>query len=305
MEGFRRMDTDNNISSSTKSFIIDLSDVLDSRIAEITDQLQGSKKDILDSYKEMVDKTDKDSFHLKDFLYSLQESNTSDGPMSYNNMKKLRDNLDEYLNEAKLYIDIYDKFSKGNLSKIITSKKEKFSFIHYKIKNKNGKEDVTWNPIQLKSNFSLKDDGKKIEVDYSGCYNMFVSQNVFSQPGKYFISMEVICTSTNNYHSIGLVNENHVPNSTCVCCKNECFFMVDRSGNTFNGGLTSSFGAIKFDDKFEPYLMEFMIDLEDENDKKWTYKLNEEEIGPFKLTGKEFKIAVGMCNGGKVNYTFV
>lgn len=305
MEGFSRMDTDNNISSSTKSFISDLSNVLDSRIAEISDQLQRSKKDILDSYKEMVDKTDKDSFHLKDFLYSLQESNTSGDQMSYNNMKKLRDNLDEYLKESKIYIEIYDKFSKDDLSKIIQTKKGKYSFINYKIKSKKGNEEMTWNPVQLKYNFSLKDEGKMIEVNYSGCYNMFVSQNVFSQPGKYFFSMEVLCKSTTNYHSIGLVNEKYVPNSNCVCCKNECFFMVTRDGGTFNGGSSSSFSTINFVDSAQPYLMGFMIDLEDENNKNWTYKLNEEEIGPFKLTGNEFKIAVGMCNGGNVNYTFV
>ena len=48
--GFKRFQSDNNISSSTKNFINELSNVMDSRIAEINDQLQKSKREILEKY---------------------------------------------------------------------------------------------------------------------------------------------------------------------------------------------------------------------------------------------------------------
>jgi hypothetical protein len=296
------MDSDVNMSSSSKNFINDLSNVLDSRIAEINDQLQKSKREILEKYKQMMDETDKNSIHMKDFFYSLQDNDFSGGIKSIENMKKFRDNLDEYLKDAGRYLEIYDKFSKENLSKIISNNKGVFSFIEFKI-NKSSTECL-WSKTQPKQNFTLDEEGRNLTVTYSGCYELFYSSNVFKE-GVNIIKLEVLCVTTTGYHSIGLVNEKYENSSHCVCCKNEPFFMLTKNGDTFNAGISSNLAEVKLVDSLEPYLFEFNINLEDVNDKKWSFKFKDIEYGPFKLIGNEFRIAAGMCNGGKVKYTFL
>ena len=302
--GFKRFQSDNNISSSTKNFINELSNVMDSRIAEINDQLQKSKREILEKYKEMVDETDKNSIHMKDYFYSLQSDDYNGGIKSIENMRKFRDHLDEYLKDAGRYVEIHDKFSKEDLSKIIRQNKGNFHFINYKIKAKKGFVDCNWNLSQPKMHHKLDEEKKVMDVKYEGCYELYSTENVFKE-GKHKINLEVLCETTQNYHSIGLVNEKYVPDSNCVCCKNECFFMVSKNGDTFNGGVKGNLANVKLEDSLEPYLLEIEIDLDDPEDKKWSFKLKEEEYGPFKITGEQFKIAAGMCNGGKVKYTIL
>ena len=81
--------------------------------------------------------------------------------------------------------------------------------------------------------------------------------------------------------------------------------MVQRGGDSFNGGINGNIAGVKFEDSVEPYLFEIEVDLDDESNKNWSFKLKGEEYGPYSLKGNEFKIAAGMCNGGKVKYTFL
>lgn len=301
--GFNRLQSDNNISSNTKNFINELSNVMDSRIAEINDQLQQSKREVLESYKEMIDETDKNSIHIKDYFNIMQNECSSNGIEKIEMMRKFRDNLTTYLNDAGKFAEIHDKFANDKLSDIITKKKDKYCFINYKINPKPGV--VLWNKTQDKQNFSLENEGQIMSVNFTGCYELYKSENVFKE-GKFSISMEVVCEQTSGYHSIGLVNEEFAFNSSCICCKNACFFMVNKLGDCFNNAVTTNYSGIKFEDNPEPYLFEIEINLDDPLDKKWSFKINGgEEFGPFTLRGNEFRIAAGMCNGGKAKYTFI
>lgn len=303
--GFTRFQSDNNISSSTKSFINDLSNAMDSRIAEINDQLQKSKRELLEKYKDMVDETDKNSIHMKDYMYAIKDLESNGGSKSIEHIKKFRDHLDRYLKDAGIFVDIYKKFSEEKLDKIINKKKGQFCFLNYKVKNMNkGNDDCTWNPTQIKQNFTLEEENKVMNVNYSSCYELYTSENIFKD-GIHNFTIEVLCNKTTTYHSLGLVNESYTPNSNCVCCKNNCFFMFNRNGEVFNNGSTQSFSNLTFPDGVEPHVFDIEINLDDDNDKKWSFKFKEQEYGPFKLVGSEFKFATGMCNGGKVKYTLL
>lgn len=303
--GFTRLQSDNNISSSTKTFMNDLSNVIDSRIAEINDQLQKSKRQLLEKYKEMVDETDRNSTRMKDFFYAMQD--TDDGSadsQSIESLRKFRDHLDEYLKDSGRFVDIHKKFSEEKLPKLIVNRKGNYQFIEYKIKSKGG-DECNWNQTQPKNHHTLSEEKKVMDVNYTGCYELYSTETEFKE-GKHYVTLEILCEKTTTYHSFGLVNEHYNSSSNCVCCKNDCFFMVNRSGDTFNAGITGHVGGISLNDGNEPYKFDIEIDLEDPDNKKWSFKHNDQEFGPWEIKkGNVFKIAAGMCNGGKVKYTLV
>merc|ERR1711957_847518 len=168
---------------------------------------------------------------------------------SIENIKKFRDHLDDYLKDAGKYLEIHEKFAKDDLSKIIKQTKGNYGFINYKLKSKG--DDMSWNSFQKKQNFAIVEDKRVMNCNYVGCYEVYSAENVFKE-GKHKISLEVLCEKTQSYHSIGLINETYSDTAHCVCCKNECFFMVQRNGDTFNGDAKGNLAGCTFDDRVEP-----------------------------------------------------
>lgn len=294
---------ENNTSSTEgyQEYIQDFSNVLDQRIAEINDQLQESKRQLLDLLVEDLQQQNLLQVNLKDLHFNVFSQEENYGISSIPKLKKFKDYLDTYLTKVDNYIDVKDKFAKSKLSDLIKIKNNKFEFTKYKLgKGKKGiNADVIWSPTQFKTNSIISDGGKTMKVNYQSCYEMYVSETVF-ETGINTLKLEAECISTTSYHSIGLINELYAFGVSCVCLKSQNSFMFDKGGNVFCNNV-NTVSTISFLDG-EKHEFEIEINLESEEDKFMKIKFKEEVFGPFKLVGKIFKLAVGMCNGGNVIY---
>jgi len=288
------------VSDYHKEYLHDFSNVLDHRISEINDQLQESKRNLLELFEEDFSNQTLLQVNLKDLHYSIFNQDEQFGLESILKLKKLKENLDNYLSKVDNYFDIKEKFAKSKLIDIIKIQNNKFEFLKYKIgTSKKSYSNFMWSPSQYKTNFTLSDDKKSINIKYQSCYELYVSETVF-ETGVNCIKMEVDCLSTTSYHSIGIINENYSFGVSCVCLKSQNCFMFDRSGNVFCNNV-NTLSSISFGDG-QIHEFEIEINLIDETDKFMKIKFNEVDFGPYKITGKIFKLAVGMCNGGNVIY---
>ena len=286
-----------------QEYINDFTKIIDTRIKEVTNHLQESKKELIEVFTEEITTYNTLSVNLKDLHNSIFCESDISGLDSISKLKKLKESLDNYLNKVDHYFDIRDKYAHAKLSDLVKIKKDQFYFTKYKLNSGNKKDFIIpeWNKTQFKQNFTLPDPNT-IDIKYVSCYELFVSETVFSS-GKNIYRMEVDCITTTSYHSLGLVNESYIFGTSCVCLKSQNAFMVDRSGNTFMNSVISNTG-IAFNDGGK-YIFEFEINLENEEDKFMLIIFKENNYGPYKIIGKEFKVAVGMCNGGNVIYKFL
>ena len=306
MEGLKRTnssDISNLNPENIQEYINDFTKVLDRRINEVNEQLQESKKELVEIFTEEITTYNTLSVNLKDLHNSIFCESDISGLDSISKLKKLKESLDNYLNKVEHYFDIRNKYAHAKLSDLVKIKNDKFYFTKYKLNSGNKKDFIIpeWKKTQFKQNFTLPYPNT-INVKYVSCYELFVSETVFSS-GKNIYRMEVDCITTTSYHSLGLVNESYIFGTSCVCLKSQNAFMVDRSGNTFMNSVTSSTN-IGFIDG-EKYIFEFEINLEREDDKFMMITFKEQNYGPYKLIGKDFKVAVGMCTGGHVVYKFL
>jgi len=305
-QSFARKASLNEPESTYQEYIEDLSNVLDMRIAEITDQLQESKKELLEQFKNDLSQQTLLQVNLKDLHYNFFSEEENFGIKSVSKLKKFKECLDSYLKNIDSYLDLKEKFSKGKINDVIkmNTVKNKFEFAKFKIgKGSKGPSlENLWDGVQHKNNFTLMEDSKAINIKYNNCYELYVSKTVYKN-GINIIRMEVDCISTTIYHSIGLINESYTFGSSCVCLKSLNSFMFDRSGNVFCNSNTVSSGIVFSDG--QKHVFEIELNLENENEKFMIVKFNDSEYGPYKITGTKFKVAVGMCNGGNVIYRFL
>jgi TolA-binding protein len=284
-----------------QEYIQDFSNVLDQRITEINDQLQESKRQLIDLLIQDLNQQNILQVNLKDLHYNVFSQEENYGLDSISKLKKFKEYLDTYLSKVDNYLDLKENFAKSNLKDLIRIKNNKFEFTKYKLGagRKGLLSDVVWAPTQHRQNFTLSDSGKTMKIIYQSCYELYVSQDVL-ETGVNIIRLEADCITTNNYHSIGLVNESYIYGVNCVCLKSQNCFMFDKGGNVFCNNV-STITTINFLDG-EKHEFEIEVNLKSEEDKFMKIKLKEQEYGPYKLIGKTFKLAVGMCNGGNAIY---
>lgn len=284
-----------------QEYVQDFTNVLDQRIAEINDQLQESKKQLLECLIEDLSQQNLLQVNLKDLHYNVFSQEENYGLESISKLKKFKEYLDTYLSKVDNYFDIKEKFAKSKLTDLIKIKNNKFEFTKYKLGagRKILNNDIIWAPTQHKPNFVLSDNGKTAKINYQSCYELYVSETKFEK-GINKIRLEADCISTTNYHSIGLINDSYSFGVSCVCLKSLNSFMFDRGGNVFCNNV-NNLSTISFLDG-EKHEFEIEVILECEEDKFMKIKFKDQEYGPYKLVGNYFKLAVGMCNGGNVIY---
>lgn len=291
------MERNTHKSNISRDFLKGISDLLDSRIAEVNQKLMKGKLELMEQYEKMVNEEDfSDNDIVKIDLNDFNLDNLVD-IKTIEKMKELKNSLDDQLKSYEVLFKINERFQ-GDLSKIINLKKNEIGFIPYKLKR--GLSECIWNTVQFKKNHVLSNEQQSMKVNYKGCYEAYTSETTFEE-GLHKVNLDVTCVRTTEWHSIGLVNENY-NDSFCICLKSDCFFMVKKDGTNFNGGDQSNPCGFTFNDRIEPYRLEYEINLEDPQNKSWKFNFEGTEYGPFKLTGNKFRIAAGMCNGGEVNY---
>ena len=163
-----------------------------------------------------------------------------------------------------------------------------------------------WRKNQINNNFTLYDNDKTIEINYSGCYkNAYFLDYIFKEKKEYSI-----CISMNtfgkkiSYIYIGFMNENeNLPsNNSCLCFQpNNSFYIQIGSETIFQG---KSQYKVQIENK-ENLNLKFILNLKNKKlDIRNYYSNTSYRI--IDVIGNNFRFFVGNCGGGvKIRYTIL
>ncbi len=160
--------------------------------------------------------------------------------------------------------------------------------------------DIEWDATLSKANtFTINgSDGKLIEIRPTTCYSHWVCNKAFSNED-FEILMEVDVQQTDTYLYVGIANENYKWPSNCGCCNPKNAWYVQCNGNVHDNGKNLATAGYSWQSEKIQIGMKVMISESNES-KCITFSFPEKnmEIGPYNISGNNFRPYVGHCNKG-------
>ena len=233
----------------------------------------------------------KNEFNYESFVYKHFDKCTEETKMvkcplcpdcqiKYKALKEFNNKLIEEKNELLKELEIYKK-KIGNLENI-------------------NKVNVKWAKMQKLKHFQLSNEDKTIKINYNGCYQIYLIENIFSNNLEYSFGINInTYGKIYNYMSIGFINENY--NNECLCCKpgNTFYLRVDEEAIYSNTNKIST----KIDNKTN-FSLRFNLNLNNNKLEIKEYNSNQ-TYGIIDVVGKQFKFFVSKCNYGIIEYTIL
>lgn len=158
--------------------------------------------------------------------------------------------------------------------------------------------DIEWKKVQNQPSMSSLDpnDSTVLNVKGTGCYNNYLLDKEFTNEDEdAFLEFESTVTQDNTYFYFGVINENYVVGSSCMCCTPTDACYLYHSGNVNIHGSYQTESAFEFKSKGSaPTSLKMRLSA---NSKELYLQVDEkEEKGPYKLRGNKFRVAFGSCN---------
>lgn len=156
--------------------------------------------------------------------------------------------------------------------------------------------DLGWLTPQNKPSYSEVDskDNQKLIIKGTSCYNYYQTDKEFTDE-----NVEVLFLTNgyqaNNYFYFGIRNEQNQPNNHCMCCNPASCLFLRANGNISVNGSSTSNSKLNF--HFQPkddhrIKIRFMG-----SEKKVYFQVNDnDECGPYILSGNRFTLTSGSCN---------
>ncbi len=154
---------------------------------------------------------------------------------------------------------------------------------------------LLWDVPSIKAGQVTQDssDIYKIDVHSSSCYNTFFTDIKFKDV-VFQVEFEFDVHQSLSYLYFGIINESYNSTSNCMCCKPTNCVYVQCNGQVKHNGTAVQNPEFAWNS--DKALVGMKVDLLLK--KVIFYRPNHPEIGPYDITGSEFRIVSGHCNQG-------
>jgi len=232
---------------------------------------------------------------LKNFPESLftkdLESNTGAKELFFDRTFTGFGSILTFLRDKKISFKKMSKFEKEDLQREL----EFYGLTQYIDITKKKEIEVNWDMTTSKQGCcTLESEQEKIlRVNSNTCYTYFVLNKTF-QDENFEVEFESNVTQTDSYLYYGIVNENFVLTSSCMCGSPPNSYYVQCNGNIKTNG--TNIANPLFNWQSEKTTIGIRVNLAEKN--VWFYIPEKGEAGPYPIVGNQWRVVSGHCNTG-------
>ena len=296
-----RHNTISSINDRIDSLHKQIDDLGDEFIANVINNIKGNeekaeKKEEKKDEKEKKDKKDKKTKLSKnDKLQEIQEIKNDHEREFYGKLFELQESIENAIRKTSLVEESVLFFKERELQNLIKLTKDNFGFKIprniSKLFSKRASVDLEWSKI-VKSSVIDIEDPSTLKITGTGCYTYYKTENVFTDEDV-TVELEYKITTSDNYFYLGVINNSVVESSNCMCCTiaNACY--IQPGGDIICMASRKQEPKVKAD-KDKVHLLTIRL-LGSDNEVYFKMDDNE-EVGPFKIEGTNFRFVGGSCN---------
>jgi hypothetical protein len=162
---------------------------------------------------------------------------------------------------------------------------------------------IKWPKSQKKMDFTLSDYDRKMDVNYSSCWNIHYADTVYNTDKDVTFKVKVLNKGTKfDHHYIGFINSSY--SNDCLCLYKSNAWYLHNAGDNFKEANRVLISNVKMSmEAGVPKTYQFTING---HTGKVSIASEDGEIyGTTYMTGKDFTFFVSKCNGGTFEYTFL
>ena len=210
----------------------------------------------------------------------------------------------DYLRFKLFSLKKYSKFEKEDIREEV----EYYGLSECLSLNKKNEIEIEWDGILSKSGmFTIDSNDKKIiKLHTTTCYTHFVTNRVFKDED-FQIDLEVNVQQSDYYLYVGLYNAAYSLTGSCGCCNPANAFYVQCDGTVHINAQTTPATTTQVAWNSAKVLITMRVYLSDGQRKLFFVfpEKNDKELGPFTLTGNDFRVYTGHCNTGNGTITIL
>ena len=163
--------------------------------------------------------------------------------------------------------------------------------------------DLKWRAQQKKQNHTFSNSMKTATINYSSCWNFYLTDYYFNKDFDEVFAIKLISNSKSlTHHYIGFMNDSY--GSECLCLYNKGAFFLHQECENFKEGKKVLFSnpRMKWDSATEKT---FIFKIRGSTGQVSIYSENKELYGEYKMEGKNFIFFVAKCNTGNFEYSLL
>lgn len=281
---------------------------IDSKIGDLKKNIDYLKEEILNALLENLKASELKLEQNNKVLEITNDSNKEEpekklqrGKMpSEIKLEQLINSIDNLLAKTSKIDGLINLFKSGNLDSLFRINKDG-NIIFKKMRtlsvnNFNKKQlGIEWdtkdqsNKVVVNSN-----EAEKIVINSTSCYNWFRT-NMWLEDEDFVIEFENNIVHGNYCWYIGIHNQTLTNYSgTCMCCSPANAFYLKCNGHVYISGKSTKYEQLNYQNKTSNSIVTMRCHLSEK--KIWFQVNDEEEQGPFTITGNKFRVIAGSCN---------
>ena len=237
--------------------------------------------------------------HINELQKVNSDDNKNRTELTFNDkIKNLIGMVDGIISKTEVLESTMNLFKEQKLNQLIELKNDDFNILCMsKLKFKafgRTKYDIVWAEVQNKSKNSSIDinDSNKLIINANECYNYYVLNKILIEESL-LIEFDSTVSQASGYLYFGIMNENNLVNSNCMCSNIKNCFYLRSNGYVYIGGNSTYYAQLKFHDLSKAKVAIKVILSE----KRIWFSVNDcEEVGPFTIEGSLFTVTSGTCN---------
>ncbi len=158
--------------------------------------------------------------------------------------------------------------------------------------------DIEWDQSLSKSGACTVDSTEKrlIKIHSNTCYTHFVTNKLWTNED-FQIELEVAVTQSDSYLYVGIYNSSYSLSGSCGCCNPTNCVYIQCDGSVHTNSTKTNNNQVAW--QSQKIIIGMKVFLETQKNVYFYFpEKNDLEIGPYKLTGSNFRIYSGHCNNG-------
>ena len=289
----------NDISAFLKeSYVKDLKSVPE-KYFKVLEEIRSTLHQKVDEAKDRLVEYGSKTFQKEDKEFGSQMSLEDDSKKDVKTkVHDLVASLDMMLKRTEHIDESIKQLKEEKLEKLLVSSKGEINFRMFRKFKKavDGKSlvELNWAKTQNKTQSSHinTSDETELIVHANCCYNYYQTDTTFTEDNIVVEFLVKDCTKTDQYFYFGVSNESNQPDSHCMCCSPASVTYFNCNGYVYQNGSSTLESKLVHSGGERRIRIRLMC-----SEKNVYFQLNEnDECGPYKLTGTRFKIVSGSCN---------
>lgn len=289
----------NDVSAFLKeSYVKDLKSVPE-KYFKVLEEIRSTLHQKVDEAKDRLIEYGTKTFQKEDKEFGSQMSLEDDSKKDVKTkVHDLVASLDMMLKRTEHIDESIKQLKEEKIEKLLVSSKGEINFRMFRKFKKavDGKSlvELNWAKTQNKSQSSHINTGDETEliVHANCCYNYYQTDRVFTEDNIVVEFLVKDCTKSDQYFYFGVSNESNQPDSHCMCCSPASVTYFNCNGYVYQNGSSTLESKLTHSSGERRIRVRLMC-----SEKTVYFQLNEnDECGPYKLTGTKFKVVSGSCN---------